>query len=57
MFPLDVLPGVLQAYMAGIKAAFAVAVGFSGAAFIAAWFIPWKKLPTHLPGETPMMAV
>jgi hypothetical protein len=57
VFPPDVLPGVLQAYMAGIKAAFAVGVGFSGAAFISAWFIPWGKLPTHLPGKTPVMAV
>jgi hypothetical protein len=43
--------------MAGIRAAFAVSIGFTGAAFISAWFIPWKKLPTHLPGEAPMMAV
>ena len=57
MFPPDVLPGVLQAYMSGIKAAFAVAVGFSGAAFISAWFIPWSKLPTHLPGASAAMAV
>jgi hypothetical protein len=57
VFPPDVLPGVLQAYMAGIKAAFAVAIGFSGAAFISAWFIPWSRLPTHLPGKTPVMAV
>ncbi|KAF2823617.1 putative efflux pump antibiotic resistance protein [Ophiobolus disseminans] len=56
VFPPDVLPGVLQAYMSGIKAAFAVAIGFAGTAFIAAWFVPWKKLPTHLPGETAMMA-
>jgi hypothetical protein len=43
--------------MSGIKAAFAVAVGFSGAALISAWFIRWKKVPTHLPGEAPVMAV
>ncbi|KAL5116714.1 hypothetical protein ACEQ8H_005326 [Pleosporales sp. CAS-2024a] len=57
VFGPDVLPGVLQAYMVGIKAAFAVAIGFSGTAFLAAWLIPWSKLPTHLPGEGPMMAV
>jgi hypothetical protein len=57
VFPPEVLPGVLQAYMAGIKAAFAVAVGFSGAAFISAWFIPWENLPTHLPSKTLVMAV
>jgi len=57
VFSPEVLPGVLQAYMSGIKAAFAVAIGFSGAAFISAWFIPWKKLPTQAAGEVPVMAV
>ena len=57
VFPPEVLPGVLQAYMVGIKAAFAVAVGFSGAAFISAWFIPWVKLPSHLSEENKVVAV
>jgi hypothetical protein len=57
IFPPEVLPGVLQAYLSGTRVAFVVAVGFAGAAFISAWFIPWKKLPTHAPGEVPVMAV
>ena len=54
VFPLDVLPGVLEAYMAGLKAAFAVAVAFSGVAFLCSLAIPMKKLPTHAPDEALM---
>ncbi|KAK4691717.1 MFS transporter, DHA2 family, glioxin efflux transporter, partial [Lecanoromycetidae sp. Uapishka_2] len=54
VFPPHVLPGVLQAYMVGIKAAFAVSVAFSGVAFVSTLTIPTKKLPTHAPGEAPM---
>lgn len=54
VFPPHVLPGVLQAYMVGIKAAFAVSVAFSGLAFLSTLAIPIKKLPTHAPGEAPM---
>ncbi|KAH8878705.1 putative efflux pump antibiotic resistance protein [Thozetella sp. PMI_491] len=55
VFPADVLPGVLKAYMVGLKAAFAVAVAFSGFAFLSSFTIPMKKLPTHEPGQAPMM--
>jgi hypothetical protein len=54
VFPPDVLPGVLEAYMAGLKAAFAVAVAFSGVAFLCSLAIPIKKLPTHAPDEVLM---
>lgn len=54
VFSSDVLPGVLEAYMTGIKAAFAVSVGFCGAAFLFSLAIPMKKLPSHAPGEAPM---
>lgn len=54
VFPLDVLPGVLEAYMVGIKAAFAVAVAFCGAAFLCTFLIPMGKLPSHAPGKAPM---
>ncbi len=54
VFPPDVLPGVLQAYMVGLKAAFAVTVAFSGVAFLCSLAIPMKKLPSHAPGEAPM---
>ncbi|KAF2790137.1 MFS general substrate transporter [Melanomma pulvis-pyrius CBS 109.77] len=55
VFPPDVLPGVLEAYMVGLKAAFAVAVAFSGVAFLCSLTIPLKKLPSHEPNETPMV--
>ena len=56
VFPPDVLPGVLVAYMTGIKAAFAVAIAFSGTAFLCSLVIPWSKLPTHQQGATMTMA-
>ncbi|RFU35724.1 hypothetical protein B7463_g572, partial [Scytalidium lignicola] len=54
VFPPDVLPGVLEAYMVGLKAAFAVAVAFSGVAFLCSLAIPTQKLPSHAPGEASM---
>lgn len=54
VFQADVLPGVLEAYMIGIKAAFAVAVAFCGMAFLCSLAIPMKKLPSHAPGEAAM---
>ncbi|KAK5053799.1 hypothetical protein LTR84_001761 [Exophiala bonariae] len=54
VFPKDVLPGILEAYMIGIKAAFAVAVAFCGMAFLCSLAIPMRKLPSHAPGEAPM---
>ena len=53
VFPPDVLPGVLQAYMVGIKAAFAVSLAFSGVAFLSTLAIPFQRLPTHAPGKAP----
>jgi hypothetical protein len=43
--------------MNGIKAAFAVTVALSGAAFVFIWFTPWKKLQTNLLDEAPVVAV
>lgn len=54
IFPPEILPGVLEAYMVGIKAAFAVAIAFSGVAFLCSLTIPMRKLPTHEPGQAPM---
>jgi hypothetical protein len=54
VFPPDVLPGVLEAYMVGLKAAFAVAIAFSSVAFLCSLAIPMKRLPSHAPGEAPM---
>ena len=52
VFGPDVLPGVLTAYMVGLKAAFAVALAFCGAAFLCSLAIPMQKLPTHTEGQT-----
>ncbi|KAI8630637.1 putative efflux pump antibiotic resistance protein [Xylariaceae sp. FL1651] len=57
VFPPDVLPGVLQAYIAGLKAAFAVAIAFAGIAFLCSLAVPMRKLPTHTKGEAPMIAM
>ena len=54
VFPPDVLPGVLAAYMVGLKAAFAVAVAFCGVAFLFSLAIPMKKLQTHATDEAPL---
>ncbi len=55
VFHADVLPGILEAYMQGIKGALAVAVAFAGLAFLCSLAIPTKKLPTHAGGEIPMV--
>ena len=45
--PPNSLPGVLEAYMVGIKAAFAVAIAFAGVAFLCSLAIPTRRLPSH----------
>lgn len=42
-FP-DHLDGILQAYMAGLKATFAISIGTVGFATLLAVFSPWKRL-------------
>ena len=46
VFSPEVLPGVLEAYMIGIKAAFAVGIAFAGMAFLLSWLVPMRRLPT-----------
>ncbi|KAL2830288.1 major facilitator superfamily domain-containing protein [Aspergillus cavernicola] len=43
VFP-DQIDGILQAYMAGIKATFAISVGTVGLATLLAVFSPWRRL-------------
>lgn len=47
VFPAAELPGVLQAYMVGLKGSFAVALAFAGVACLCTLAIPMRKLPTH----------
>lgn len=43
-FPEDQVPGVLVAYMAGIKMAFAIGIAANGIAFIISFLGGWKRL-------------
>ncbi|KAJ8122068.1 hypothetical protein ONZ43_g1640 [Nemania bipapillata] len=51
VFTSSELPGVVIAYMHGLKAVFAVAIGFIGIAFLTTFVIPWERLPTHTPNN------
>ena len=51
VFPSDQLAGILLAYMDGIKASFAVAVGMAGLALMTSFSVPWKNLPVGSPGD------
>lgn len=55
VFSATDLLGVEQAYMVGLKAAFAVAVAFSGVACLTTFLIPMRKMPTHEGGEGGMV--
>lgn len=48
VFTAEELPGVLVAYMHGLKAAFATSIGFCGIAFLVTFLVPWSRLPTHV---------
>ncbi|KAJ4419205.1 hypothetical protein N0V82_005112 [Gnomoniopsis sp. IMI 355080] len=54
VFSAAELPGVLQAYMVGIKGSFAVALAFAGVACLCSLAIPMRKLPTHGKDGAPM---
>jgi MFS transporter, DHA2 family, glioxin efflux transporter len=49
VFSAEELPGIILAYMHGIRAVFAVAIGIAGTATLLTAFIPWSRLPTHAP--------
>lgn len=44
VFPAEAVPGILVAYMAGIKTAMALAVGSVGVAFVVSLFSNFKRL-------------
>ncbi|KAJ8127255.1 hypothetical protein O1611_g6382 [Lasiodiplodia mahajangana] len=48
-FTSSELPGVIVAYIHGLKAVFAVSIGFIGIAFLTTLVIPWARLPSHGP--------
>jgi MFS transporter, DHA2 family, glioxin efflux transporter len=43
-FPAEQVPGILVAYMAGIKVTFAIAIGAVGLAFVISLFSSWRRL-------------
>jgi len=45
-FPPDQIPGIVVAYMAGIKVALAIAVGGAGVGFLLALCNKWQRLGT-----------
>lgn len=44
VFSAEQVPGVLIAYMAGIKVALALTVAFTGLAFFIGLLMPWERL-------------
>ncbi|KAH8681688.1 major facilitator superfamily domain-containing protein [Xylariales sp. PMI_506] len=52
VFPSDQVPGILLAYMAGIKVAFATMVGLVGFTCIIGLFVPWQPLHKDTPIES-----
>ncbi len=44
MFPAEQVPGILVAYMAGIKTTMAIAVGAVGVAFVVSLFSNFKRM-------------
>ncbi|KAK5659379.1 hypothetical protein OQA88_1472 [Cercophora sp. LCS_1] len=51
VFPPELLPGIIDSYLDGLKAAFAVATGMAGVSFLVVPFVPWKRLHRDGPGE------
>lgn len=45
-FPADAVPGIIQAYMDGLKVAFAIAVAGAGVSFFISLGSRWSKLNT-----------
>ena len=46
-FTAEELPGILRAYMAGIKVSAGIAIGATGFAFLVSLFSRWKRLNTE----------
>jgi len=47
VFPANQIPGILVAYMAGIKAAFALSIAMVGTAFVISLFSKWGRINTN----------
>jgi hypothetical protein len=47
VFTADQVPGIVVAYMEGIKVALAISIGATGVAFVISLFSSWKRLNTE----------
>lgn len=56
VFNAQEIPGVLIAYMHGIKATFAIAIGMAGIAFIVSGMNSWKRLHGGPEGKQEIVA-
>jgi EmrB/QacA subfamily drug resistance transporter len=56
VFPPEVLPGIVLAYLDGLRTAFAVAIGMAGASFLLVGVVPWKRLHSKPETEGVVMA-
>ncbi|KAJ5171275.1 Major facilitator superfamily domain general substrate transporter [Penicillium coprophilum] len=55
VFPAEEIPGIILAYMQGLKAAFAVSIAMFGTAFVLSLILPWKKI--HSDGKEDIVAI
>lgn len=51
LFSQDQLPGVLKAYMKGLKSAFAVAIACAALALVVSVFGIWRQIPAGSPED------
>ena len=49
VFSPEQLPGILQAYMAGLRDAYAICIALAGVAFVVAFFVEWKSIKGKAP--------
>jgi hypothetical protein len=47
VFPTEIVPGVIRAYMEGIKVAFALSVTMAGLSFVLSLGMDFKRLPAN----------
>jgi hypothetical protein len=56
VFPAEAVPGIVRAYMEGVKVAFALSVGLAGFSFLLSLLLDFKKLPANREGKVEVVA-
>jgi hypothetical protein len=51
-FTTDQIPGVVRAYMAGVKVTFAIALGLAGMTCLVGLWVPWRRLNRESFGQS-----